>query len=148
MACKDKSCSCRTVGTFIRTTNVSSESVVIDLDVTIDNDLDKEAEVKAVARVYKLDEKGARTGSAVAVFDPELVKIGGNSSAVLHTSVTLENPRLWGLPPTQTPNLYLAETILQQDGKLIDTYTGTFGIRSLEFDGDKGVIVNGEPGGH
>ncbi|HEX9827941.1 MAG TPA: glycoside hydrolase family 2 TIM barrel-domain containing protein, partial [Flavobacteriaceae bacterium] len=31
------------------------------------------------------------------------------------------------------------------DGKLMDTYETTFGIRSIGFDANRGVIVNGEP---
>ncbi|HPH47013.1 MAG TPA: beta-galactosidase GalB [Chryseolinea sp.] len=65
-------------------------------------------------------------------------------SVKLQSSLTIKNPKLWGPPPTQQPNLYVAQTTLMQNGKPIDTYETRFGIRSLEFNPDKGILVNGE----
>ena len=59
-------------------------------------------------------------------------------------SATLKNPRLWGPPPTQVPNRYIAVTTLWQDDKLIDQYETPFGIRSLRFDPNSGIYINGE----
>ena len=63
----------------------------------------------------------------------------------LANKLTLKNPLLWGPPPSQKPNLYIAVTSLYENGKRIDTYNTHFGIRSLQFGPLKGVIVNGEP---
>ena len=58
--------------------------------------------------------------------------------------MTLAKPRLWGPPPTQRPHLYVAETTVSRQGRVIDRYDTPFGIRDLRFDPKQGVFVNGE----
>jgi beta-galactosidase len=54
------------------------------------------------------------------------------------------DPKLWGPPPTQKPDRYVAVTTVSQGGKVLDTYETPFGIRTLKFDPNEGVLVNGE----
>lgn len=131
-------------GTFIRTRNVSKSSATVDLAVTIDNDSGTEATVEINTRIYVMDPGGKKSGIAVAVFATSRKRIDSGGSASVESSVNLKNPQLWGPKPTQTPNLYTAVTTLSQDGKTIDQYETRFGIRSLDFDPDNGLIVNGE----
>lgn len=49
-----------------------------------------------------------------------------------------------GPPPTQKPNLYKAITKVLLNNTIVDTYESTFGIRSLIFDPNQGVLVNNE----
>lgn len=42
------------------------------------------------------------------------------------------------------PNLYVAATRLSAENQTIDTYETRFGIRSLTYDGGKGLLVNGQ----
>ncbi len=131
-------------GTFITTRSISDETATIDLKVSINNDSDHDAEIKAITEIYSLDAKGNRTGEAVAVFKPLSLSIRAGKNSEAESSVTLTHPKLWGPPPTQTPNLYLAVTTLWQYDLEIDRYETRFGIRSLEFNPDKGIAVNGE----
>jgi beta-galactosidase len=131
-------------GTYITTPEVSARSARVDLALTIDNDSNEEAAVRAVTRVYNLDENGNRTGRTVVSFDPVEVTVAAESQTTVSGSVTIRNPRLWGPYPQQTPNRYVAVTILYRDGNPVDVYKTNFGIRSLGFDPDRGVIVNGE----
>src|SRR4029077_6763548 len=57
---------------------------------------------------------------------------------------TIAHPKLWGPPPTQQPHRYVAVTTLSRDGRVVDRYESPFGIRSVVFDANKGLIVNGE----
>lgn len=52
----------------------------------------------------------------------------------------IDNPQLWS---PETPSLYKVETILLCDDKKVDSYTTTFGIRSIEIVADKGFFLNG-----
>jgi beta-galactosidase len=54
------------------------------------------------------------------------------------------HPRLWGPPPNQQPNRYVAVTSVLREGRLTDCYETRFGIRELRFDANQGVFVNGE----
>lgn len=60
-------------------------------------------------------------------------------------TVTINNPKLWGPYPLQKPNLYVAVTRISINGKVIDEYETRFGIRSLQFDPVKGLLVNNVP---
>jgi beta-galactosidase len=131
-------------GTFVTTRDVSGASATIDLEVTIDNDSGNDANVEAVTQIFVLDADGKKTGGAVASFEPMKTTVAAREKTKIHGSVILKNPRLWGPPPTQTPHRYVAVTTLRQSGKLIDQYETRFGVRSLRFDPDKGIFVNGE----
>jgi beta-galactosidase len=131
-------------GTFVTTRDVSVSSATIDLEVTIDNNSESNATVDVTTRIYALDADGSKTGDAVAGFESLKTPVAAGESVKVKDSVTLENPRLWGPPPTQTPRLYVAVTTLMQDGKPIDQYETTFGIRDVRFDPNTGIHVNGE----
>ena len=131
-------------GTFVTTKNVSESSAAIDLAVTIDNDSRDDTIVEINTQIYALDSKGNKKGKAVACFATSNIKIIAGESAVVESSVNIKNPKLWGPKPTQTPNLYLAVTTLSQNGRIIDQYETRFGIRSLEFDPNQGIILNGK----
>ena len=81
---------------------------------------------------------------AVAKIAPVNLQIAANASAVTENNALITKPKLWGPPPTQKPNRYVAVTTVSQDGKMVDIYETPFGIRTLKFDPDKGVFVNGE----
>jgi len=131
-------------GAFVTTRDVSPASATIDLEVTIDNDSKADATVEAVTHVFALDAEGNKAGDAVTSFEPQKTPVAAGESAKLKGSVTLENPRLWGPPPTQVPHRYVAVTALRHQGKTVDRYETRFGIRSLRFDPDTGIHVNGE----
>ncbi len=85
-----------------------------------------------------------KAGNAVATFAPLKMSVAAGGSAKVESYVTLKSPRLWGPPPTQAPHRYVAVTTLLRNDKPIDQYETRFGIRSLRFDPDSGVFVNGE----
>lgn len=131
-------------GSTVRTPQVSKEQATVDLSLTLDNDGDKPAQVEVSTALYALDAKGKRTGRPVASIARQSASIAPGEKTVLNGSATLANPRLWGPPPTQQPNRYVAVSTVTQGGKTIDTHETRFGVRDIKFDPDKGVIVNGE----
>ena len=122
-------------GTYI-TTEVSAESATVDLEVQVVNKGENDQDVKVVTDVHTLD------GIKVASFPSKEVKLQPGRQSV-SSSTTVEKPQLWGPPPTQQPNLYVAVTHLYVDGQEIDTYETRFGIRSISYEPD-GLVVNGE----
>lgn len=131
-------------GTFVRTKEVSAASATVELTLQIENGTSGAQQVNAVTEVYGLNERGQRAGKAVASFSGSTSIPGGQKVAV-EASVTINNPLLWGPPPSQKPNLYVAVTRLSVNGKTVDEYETRFGIRSVQFDPVKGLLVNGEP---
>jgi beta-galactosidase len=131
-------------GTHITTNEVSKSSAKINLAITITNDSKKDATVEITTKLFTLNSEGKKAGNAVACFTALKSKVSAGENAEVENSVKLENPKLWGPKPTQTPNLYVAETTISQNGKAIDRYETRFGIRSIVYDPNNGIIVNGE----
>lgn len=131
-------------GTFITTRNVSHQSAIIDLNVTVDNHLDHAAKITLSTNLFALDSLGNVGNQSLATF-PEVRKVfEAKQNATISGSIEIQNPRLWGPPPTQKPHLYMAETVIMLDGKEVDRYHTRFGIRSVEFKSTNGLIINGE----
>jgi beta-galactosidase len=131
-------------GTRVTTRDVSSTAATIDLNVTIDNESHRTETVSVATRIYALDAEGLREGDAVVSIEPVQANVAARSSTDLRSSVTLANPRLWGPPPNQQPNRYVAVTTVSSRGRAMDNYETRFGIRDLRFDPTDGIHVNGE----
>lgn len=131
-------------GTFVRSREVSVSSAKVDITIQIENKSHKAQTIKAVTEVYSLDGRLRRV-KKVASFPGSVTGIGANDMRQIESSVVIRNPLLWGPPPSQKPNLYVAVTRLYLNGKIVDEYESRFGIRSLNFDPVKGLFVNGKP---
>lgn len=131
-------------GTYLTTPEVSASSAVIDLEVAVDNDSAAEVDIVVSTKIYELEADVQKMSNPVALITPSNVRIRSGASVKVKGSVTLDNPRLWGPPPQQKPNLYMAVTTVSVQGKLVDQYETRFGIRSLRFDPNSGIYVNGE----
>jgi beta-galactosidase len=131
-------------GTFVTTHDISKVSASIKLEVAIDNNSKEDTEVKVISQIFELNADGNRNSNAVAAFEPIKALVVAGQSTKVEGRVDLNSPKLWGPPPTQTPNLYIVLTTLLQDEKPVDQYETRFGIRSLRFDPDSGLYINNE----
>ncbi|HEY5803787.1 MAG TPA: beta-galactosidase GalB [Lysobacter sp.] len=131
-------------GTQVTTPRVSAETATIRIDVSVDNDSARAADVEVASEILALDSEGRKTGGVVARVEPARARVPARSSARLGGETALARPRLWGPPPTQQPNRYVAVTTVSQGARVIDRIETPFGIRSVRFDANRGLIVNGE----
>jgi len=131
-------------GTYINTKDISKTSATVDLAVTIDNDSPEGVEVEISTTIFAIDNKGNKAKQPVGVIPASKTRIGERSKTNVASTIIIANPKLWGPPPSQTPNLYVAVTTLKHKGIVIDAYETRFGIRSVEFHPQKGVLINGE----
>jgi beta-galactosidase len=134
-------------GTFITSRITSASSATVDLSVTVENKGATDEPLQVITEVYAGDANGKTVGSKVATFPsgPSDMPIRSGIKRTIKSSAIIINPLLWGPPPTQKPNMYVAITRLYTNRKLIDEYHTPFGIRSLQFDANKGLYVNGKP---
>jgi beta-galactosidase len=117
----------------------------VDLSVTIENNSNSSKQIDLVTEIYEVDAStGKATGDAKATIDRVSVSIAGGAKKTLNSTAELSNPKLWGPAPEQTPNQYVAVSKLSAGGNgTVDSVETKFGVRTIVYDGNKGLIVNG-----
>jgi beta-galactosidase len=131
-------------GTQITTPHVSAAAATIDVRVTIDNDSKTGAPIKLRTEIYPLDDKDRQKARPAAMIEIPEVVLRAGGSVTASGSVVLDHPQLWGLPPHQKPNRYAAVTTVWQQGKLLDRYETSFGVREIRYEPDSGIWINSE----
>ena len=121
-------------GTYVSTPQVSDKEATVSVCTSVKNEGTADAEVKVISSL--LDAEGNRVGETTSV-----LPISKDSVGAYQQMVKVNSPVLWSV---NNPYLYTLETEVWADGKLVDTYETTTGIRSFEFSADKGFILNGE----
>lgn len=116
-------------GTYL-TTKVSGNTAEISLKTTI------EAPLKSKLRVETeiLDPTGKSRSTSKS-------EIGSFENKSLEQLFTFVSPEIWS---PEKPVLYTAVTKVYRDDQLKDSYTTTFGIRSVKFEPEKGFFLNGQ----
>lgn len=129
-------------GTYITTPKVTATAATVNLRVSIDNDSTQDAKVQVSTQIFLIGSNGRKTRAAVASIAPINIQLPSGRSSVVEGQTSIPNPRLWGPLPQQKPNRYVAVTTLRKDGKIVDAYETTFGVRTLRYDPDKGFFIN------
>ena len=79
-------------------------------------------------------------GNEVAKSEPSSLSLKAKQTSASKQSLSVSQPHLWS---TADPYLYKVETTIFQDGKVVDEYLTTTGIRDIAFDAEKGFLLNG-----
>ena len=127
-------------GTYVTTPKISTSSATIKIQATINNDSDSNSLVSIRNDVYELAADGGmgrRVGSAKT--DELVIPIGHAQS--YETEMNVRNPKLWTL---ENPQRYIVMTSVEQNGQDVDYHETPFGIRTIEFDANKGFLLNGK----
>ena len=80
-------------------------------------------------------------GNEVAKSEPSSLSLKAKQTSASKQSFSVSKPHLWS---TADPYLYKVETTILQDGKVVDEYLTTTGIRDIAFDAEKGFLLNGK----
>jgi beta-galactosidase len=121
-------------GTFITTPEVSSEAALLRVTTQIRNSTGSKADIRLETTVYDSDNR------RVVRTESDQVEVPVSGTAVTQ-ELTVRNPRLWSV---DDPQLYRVVTTIRSGQLLADTYETITGIRSFEFDRERGFILNGE----
>ena len=131
-------------GTFIITPKVSVKQATINLSLKLENKTTTIQTVEAKTQIFASDDFGKLKGKAIADFPTETITLNADTKQIKESKTILKNPKLWGAYPSQKQNLYIAQTSIFIAGKQVDEYETPFGIRKIEFNPIKGLLVNGE----
>jgi beta-galactosidase len=122
-------------GVFVTTREATSTSAKILIHTHVANEAADPAEVTVETTL--LDKAGSEIGSAQSK-----VNIAPGKEDEAAQEITVVNPALWS---PSSPALCRAVSTIRKDGKIIDQVTTAFGIRSLAWSAEKGLLLNGKP---
>ena len=114
-----------TWGTYVTTPDVNTARATVKLQTTI-ADVPTTGNIILATKI--VDAKNAVVATA-----------SSKATAVTTQEFTVNKPMLWSL---ENPSLYKAITTVTQNGKTIDEYSTTFGIRYFKFDAANGFFLN------
>jgi len=120
-------------GTYITTPTITKEKAVINVETTVENFKGK---TNFDLKTILFDAKGVNVASASTEVQAHLMK-----QYVIQQEITITSPELWS---SKTPNIYTAITQVIINNKVVDDYKSNFGIRTIEFDAEKGFFLNGK----
>ncbi|HZL77124.1 MAG TPA: glycoside hydrolase family 2 TIM barrel-domain containing protein [Bacteroidales bacterium] len=121
-------------GTYITTPKVDASSAKVSIRISVENALS--VAKKVMLRSVIQDASGRQ----VATVDTPFSLVPSGMSDV-EQSLTVDSPLLWSV---DNPSLYTLNLYILDGTKPVDNYTSTFGIRKIEFDKDKGFLLNGK----
>jgi beta-galactosidase len=125
-------------GTFISTPTVNNNVAVVSIQSTINNTTGQLGHGSLNTYIYDASGKLVSKGYAWLHGAPGW-PVG---KATYSYSAAINKPILWSV---EDPYLYKAVTRVMVNGKVVDEYVTSFGIRCFDFDVQKGFSLNGKP---
>jgi len=122
-------------GIYVTTPEVSEEMARVNLSINVINNREDDADVNIVTRLTSAD--GKEAGQAE---QSEIIRSGSNKEITQTIKVNI--PQLWS---PDSPSLYKVEVSLLSNGKLLDADNITIGIRSIDYNAQEGLLINGKP---
>lgn len=122
-------------GVKIETPQVSVDSANVKIFGTVVNSSKSAKQIEIVNTIFDAENRNiASTNSNL--------KINPNSEANFEqTSKQIKNPRLWS---PDEPNLYRVQTVIRENGKVLDEIKNPLGFRWFRFDAKEGFFLNGK----
>ncbi len=117
----------------ITTPLVSEKEAKVEVNFDITNFTVDSPNVNVVVEIFDKDKEIAQQSQQVILID---------SITPLSFSFDLDNPRLW---TPDTPNLYEAKITIKQGSTTLFQDSQTFGVRTIEYDSENGLRLNGQP---
>jgi beta-galactosidase len=114
---------------------VHGESATLTLGTIVANEGKQAENAKVSWQIVDSAGKTVATAEAAA----QTVDVEGTAAFI--ATAKLEKTTLWSV---NSPNLYTALVTVETDGKARDAERVSFGVRTVHFDADKGLFLNGE----
>ncbi len=118
-------------GVAVTTPKVEKSEAVVIVQTDLKNEGDAPRNIKVKVSV---------PSENVSAESPEMTIKPNSVYNRVTQQLTISNPKLWS---TDTPNLYEAKVEIIEDGKVIDEKTERFGVRTVEYDAENGLRING-----
>ncbi len=123
-------------GVYVTTPDVNDESAIVLVRTQIENNGSTSVE-EGIIRSILLDAQGqdmARAETKYGAVEP-------NQNSEVELQMKVAKPLLWSV---ETPVLYTLQTVLLNKNEIVDEVVTPIGIRKIEYDVDKGFLLNGK----
>jgi len=121
-------------GVFVSTSEATSESAKVLVKTQVQNDSASPADVSVKTTFFSAQEKVVAKGESQ-------LQVGAGTHGQASQEIAIAHPELWS---PHTPVLYRAVTEVVQGGKTVDKVETNFGVRTLTWSVDKGLVLNGK----
>lgn len=120
-------------GVFARTADADEKEASVDVSIELTNENNADQPCTVITRL--IDTTGKEAGKAGSEI---VVKVG--QPLKIDQRVRIDQPLLWSI---EQPNLYRLQVEVRSGNTLLDSYTTPFGVRTFNFDPNKGFSLNG-----
>ena len=120
-------------GTFVTAPAIDSSSAELRIRTSIQNALEGTRSV--IVRSVVTDAAGEERGTTETP-----VRLEAAGAVNVEQAVRIASPSLWSV---DTPSLYALHSYVLEEGRIDDNLVSPFGIRSVVFDRDRGLLLNG-----
>jgi len=122
-------------GAFVTTPQVDDKKATVNISIKIRNSSGLPLTVPVKSGIYDDENKliAEIITSKVTLKNPE---------TVVDQTLIVKDPSLWSV---DQPNRYHVITSISQKKNMLDEYETPFGIRTFNFDSNKGFTLNGKP---
>jgi len=120
-------------GVFISYPSVSADESIVQIQTEVMNESDESRVCDVVQSLIGRDGKSAASTSIT-------VTVPARSRHAATQTVKVANPKLWH---PEDPQLYWLHSTVEVNGKVVDDVYTRVGIRSIQFDKNRGLLING-----
>lgn len=128
-------------GVRVTTPQITDAAANVRTSVTVRNDTDASVQAQLRIDLMVADAEGRAAGTPVATASVSTT-IDAHATARPTAMLKIDRPRQWS---AETPSRYVARIRVERDGQTVDQYDQVFGVRTVEFTADKGMLLNGKP---
>jgi beta-galactosidase len=123
-----------TYGTYITTPVVATSKAEVNIVTSLVNNTPTPQQISLSQRI--LDSFGREINKTT-----QKISLAPADTTNISQQLAIANPQLWDI---DSPSLYQMETTIKADGKVIDKYISSFGVRTFRFDPNTGFWLNGK----
>lgn len=120
-------------GVYVTTSEFSSDAVTMNIQTKLSNEFSKRVECVVSTTIIKPDGEEIDVGEKTHM-------IGAKLLISLNESIELTNPRRWDV---DDPAVHLLRLQVRFEGRVVDVFETTFGVREMKYDARDGFFLNG-----
>lgn len=122
-------------GVFVTYPSVSADESIVQIQTEVENESDESRVCDVVQLLIGPDGKSVAKESVT-------IALPARSRKTAKQTIKVQSPRLWH---PHDPQLYWLNSSVNVNGKVIDDLHTRVGIRSIQFDKSRGLLINGQP---